>query len=140
MIPTFLSNATTKKLGGQTPTLGGMAEEEKGGVPDDLKDAIAENLKRYMRQELYDPENPDDIRRLARAAGVHERTVERLLRRDTYPDNQPALKSLASIAAVLRVETHHLVYKPRIAGEFAAGQHKGLSSQDFATRNKAKRR
>lgn len=113
-----------------------MAEEEKGAVPDDLKDAIAENLANYMRRELYDPNNPDDLKRLARVAGVSIRTLERLLRRSTYPDNQPALKSLASLAAALRVETHHLVYKPRISGEYLNSV---AQVTDSAKRNKSKK-
>jgi ABC-type taurine transport system substrate-binding protein len=114
-----------------------MTEEEKGGVPDALKDAIAENLKSYMRRELYDPEDPDDIKRLAKESGVHERTIERLLRRSTYPDNQPALKSLAKLAAALRVETHHLVYIPKVQGGTNLTVTKATN---FAKRNKAERR
>jgi hypothetical protein len=137
MIQTFLLDATTKKLPSKRPTLGAMAEEEKGGVPDDLKDAIAENLRNYMRRELYDPENPNDLKRLSQAAGVHVRTLERLLRRSTYPDHQPNLESLAQLAAVLRVETHHLVYKPRLEGGTNLSVTKATNS---ARRNKAEKR
>lgn len=117
----------------------GMAEGEKGVVPDELKDAIAENLRHYMRRELYDPENPHDIAKLAALAGIHIRTLERLLRRDTYPDNQPTLKSLASLAAALRVETHLLIYKPRLTGESPSQLANGVSRTRIAKRNKGSR-
>lgn len=113
-----------------------MAEEEKGAVPDDLKDAIAGNLRDYMRRERYDPDSYEDIKRLASEAGVHVRTLERLLRRDTYPENQPSLKSLASLASALRVETHALVYKPRISGEYPPHPAKRVSTDKSAKRNK----
>lgn len=123
-IANFFVECNNKEVATQRAYHRGMGEGEKGAVPDDLKDAIAENLRNYMRRELYDPESPDDIKRLAHEAKVHVRTLERLLRRDTYPGNQPSLKSLASLAAALRIEAHHLVYKPKLLGQSDALQHK----------------
>jgi transcriptional regulator with XRE-family HTH domain len=117
-----------------------MAESEKGAIPDELKDAIAENLRNYMRRELYEPDNPNDIKRLADTAGISIRTLERLLRRETYPENQPALKSLANLATALRVETHHLVYKPRVTGPMPPAGQKPHSVVSSSKQNKGNKR
>ena len=81
-----------------------------------LRQAIAENLRRYMEQAGYDPDDGKEHLRLAGDSQGLAKTIARLLRTETYKDYQPSVASLDRIARLLGVETYQLLYKPKVTG------------------------
>lgn len=104
------ARSETQVVGGRT--LNPMAEEEKVRVPDWLRDAVADNLARFMGDMT--------AVQLAKEAGLkYPKTVERLLRKET----NPTLSTLCALAGPLDVQVwEFLIPRPKGSQPLLSGQ------------------
>lgn len=105
---------STRQLRDTRATLDHMGKGDKDAVPDWLKDAVADNLKRFMtKAKLNDPQ-------LAEAAGLnHPKQIGRLRRKET----NPTLTTLCRLAGPLDVNVWEFLIPPQKAtGPMLSGQ------------------
>jgi hypothetical protein len=137
---TFLSDAKTKKSMEETATVRVVDEADQERCLKRLKKLMAENLAAHM--ELAKP--PLNTRDgLAGVAGVNPKTIQRLLKPDTYPDYAPAVDSLCRLATALGIQTYQLLFtterQARVSGSEPRTNEKSGFSNRSTKRNTGRR-